>query len=66
MRILITGDKGFVGTETVKHLEGHQVLGFDIMDNRDIRDAQLLDRFKLETGTNPSSCRNSTVCRCRC
>ncbi len=40
MRILITGDKGFVGTETVKLLkkEKHEIIGFDIMDGFDIRD----------------------------
>lgn len=48
MRILITGDKGFVGTETVKHLEGHEVRGFDIMDNLDIRDVTLLEKVVSE------------------
>lgn len=42
MKILITGDKGFVGQETVKLLikEGHKVVGYDIMDGFDIRDAE--------------------------
>ena len=38
MKILITGNKGFVGTETQKLLEanGHEVFGYDIMDSRDM------------------------------
>lgn len=40
MKILITGNRGFVGAETQKLLEanGHEVVGFDLMDNCDIRD----------------------------
>ena len=40
MKILITGNRGFVGAETQKYLESHthQVIGFDLMDNKDIRD----------------------------
>lgn len=40
MKILVTGDKGFVGTETVKLLreKGHTVRGYDIMDGYDVRD----------------------------
>ncbi len=40
MKILVTGNLGFVGTETQKLLElnGHQVIGFDLMRNLDIRD----------------------------
>lgn len=65
MRILITGNRGFVGSETQKLLESvqkkvetgdmnygkpvlidgpaHQVIGYDLMDGFDIRDAQQLD-----------------------
>lgn len=45
MRILVTGDRGFVGTETRKLLEenGHTVIGYDLMDGRDIRDAEQLN-----------------------
>jgi UDP-glucose 4-epimerase len=41
MKILITGNRGFVGAETQKFLEesGHDVVGYDLMDGRDIRDA---------------------------
>lgn len=47
MRILITGDKGFVGTETKKLLEAnnHQVIGYDIMDSKDIRDGVQFENF---------------------
>lgn len=39
MKVLVTGDKGFVGQETVKMLgEGMEVIGYDLMDARDIRD----------------------------
>ena len=50
MRILITGDKGFVGTETVKLLEKnkHEVIGYDLMDGYDIRDSRQLDAFVAE------------------
>ncbi len=53
MKVLITGNKGFVGTETEKLLiaEGHQVIGYDLMDGYDIRDYELLD--KVVTGTQP-------------
>lgn len=46
MRVLITGDKGFVGTATTRALKahGHEVVGFDIMDGHDIRNyAELFD-----------------------
>lgn len=50
MRILITGNRGFVGSETQKLLEtnGHTVVGFDLMDGRDIRDREQLDRVITE------------------
>lgn len=40
MKVLITGDKGFVGAETVKYLTERKidVVGYDIMDGFDIRD----------------------------
>ena len=40
MRILITGDRGFVGTATAKLLKraGDHVIGYDILDGLDIRD----------------------------
>jgi UDP-glucose 4-epimerase len=44
MRILITGDKGFVGAETRRLLDAqkHDVIGFDLMDGYDIRDIDQL------------------------
>jgi nucleoside-diphosphate-sugar epimerase len=44
-KILITGDKGFVGSETRKLLEkeAHTVIGYDLMGGYDIRDAQQLE-----------------------
>lgn len=43
--IMVTGDKGFVGTETVKQLKerGYEVVGFDLMDGYDIRDRHQLE-----------------------
>lgn len=47
MKILITGDRGFVGVETKKFFEGNkiEIVGYDIMENRDIRDGGQLDLF---------------------
>ena len=47
MKILITGNRGFVGSETQRYLEekGHQVIGYDLMDGYDIRDGNQLDAF---------------------
>jgi UDP-glucose 4-epimerase len=44
MKILITGDLGFVGSATKKALigAGHDVIGYDIMDGFDIRDFEQL------------------------
>lgn len=46
MRILVTGSRGFVGSETVKLLqkEGHSVVHYDLMDGLDIRDREQLER----------------------
>lgn len=43
----MTGNRGFVGTETQKLLEqeGHTVIGYDLMDGRDIRDLKQLSEF---------------------
>lgn len=45
MKILITGSEGFVGKETKLLLEkeGHQVVGFDIMNGYDIRFKEQID-----------------------
>jgi len=50
MKVLITGDKGFVGTETKKFLEvnGIEWVGYDLMDRCDIRDIlQLEETVKM-------------------
>ncbi len=46
MKILITGNLGFVGSETEKLLKkkGHEVIGYDLMDGKDIRDIKQLHR----------------------
>lgn len=45
MRILITGNRGFVGAATQRMLEGrgHQVFGFDMQDGVDICDEQMVE-----------------------
>lgn len=44
MKVLITGDRGFVGTETRRFFETHALSfgGYDLMDNRDILDLEQL------------------------
>ena len=43
-RVLITGDQGFIGAETKKALDPQfEVIPYDIMDKRDIRDLRQLD-----------------------
>ena len=50
MKILITGDRGFVGTETIKVFEKAEieVVGCDVLDGRDIRDLNSLDIYISE------------------
>lgn len=51
MKILITGNRGFVGRETTKLLEskGHDVIGYDLMDGYDIRDIEQFRAYVLLT-----------------
>lgn len=51
VKILITGAKGFVGSETVKLLleRGHTVVSYDLMDGLDIRDAAQFRQFCIDT-----------------
>lgn len=51
MRILVTGHRGFVGKETQALLEKekHTVIGYDLMDNQDVRDIKQLEQFILDT-----------------
>src|SRR3990167_8683947 len=50
-RVLITGNEGFVGTETQKLFieKGLEVVGYDLMSNYDIRDILQLDKIVSET-----------------
>ena len=54
MRCLITGNLGFVGSETQKFLEGngHEVVGYDLMEGRDIRDGQQFEAYVLANQPN--------------
>ena len=47
MKICITGHLGFVGSETSKLLieEGHEVIGYDLMESNNICDYQQLESF---------------------
>lgn len=51
MKILITGNLGFVGSETTKLLaeEGHKIIGYDLMAKCDIRDKDLFFEACNET-----------------
>ena len=50
MRILITGNQGFVGKETQLFLEknNHEVIGFDLMAGQDIRDGKQVEEFIVQ------------------
>lgn len=52
MRVLVTGNLGFVGTETTKYLTqmGVEWVGYDLMSGYDIRDAKQLE--SVLTGNN--------------
>ena len=51
MKILITGNLGFVGSETEKYFlsKGLEVVGLDLMNGGDIRDSAQLERTIVET-----------------
>jgi UDP-glucose 4-epimerase len=46
MRILVTGNKGFIGCRVEKQLinAGYDIVGFDIIDGDDIRNPELLEK----------------------
>jgi UDP-glucose 4-epimerase len=50
VKVLITGSGGFVGSATQKLLmeNGHEIIGYDIMNGQDIRDKQQFDNFVKE------------------
>lgn len=41
MKILVTGDRGFIGSHLVTHLTGHEVKGMDLQDGRDILNCRM-------------------------
>lgn len=46
MKILITGSKGFVGTHLTNRLKNNnEVVGFDLVDKKDVLDEKLLDNY---------------------
>jgi nucleoside-diphosphate-sugar epimerase len=47
VRVLVTGDRGLVGTAVTAALTsaGHQPLGFDLADGHDVRDAAAVERM---------------------
>ena len=51
MKVLITGYRGFVGKETTRVFQeaGIEIIGYDIMEGRDIRTAQQLEQVIQET-----------------
>ena len=53
-KVLVTGSRGFVGTETVKLLleMGIDVVDYDLMKGKDIRDAVQLEQVATQTGVN--------------
>jgi len=52
--VLITGDKGFVGTATKNYFieKNWQIIGFDLMDRADIRDKKQFERVVRELRPN--------------
>jgi len=50
VRILVTGSKGFVGTETCKQLidNGDEIVDYDLMDGWDIRDYDSLANMAMD------------------
>ncbi|WP_295590142.1 NAD-dependent epimerase/dehydratase family protein [uncultured Methanobrevibacter sp.] len=43
MKILLTGYKGFIGTNLVKKLEKHKIIGVDLNDGNDILDSNYIN-----------------------
>ena len=50
MKVLITGNKGFVGAATERYLkeQGVEVIGYDIMDGFDLMDIEQFAKIVLE------------------
>jgi len=48
MHIMLTGHRGFIGTELLKRLtKNHSVVGFDLVDGQDLLTVPLKERFDL-------------------
>lgn len=43
MRILITGDQGYIGSAIKSYLETNEIIGYDLVNNQDILDYELLN-----------------------
>lgn len=43
MNILVTGYKGFIGSNLVKHLSNHTIIGVDLKDGNNVLDSNYLD-----------------------
>ena len=54
MRVLITGEAGFVGTETTKLFleKGVEIVGYDLMRGEDVRDIAQFDAVVAQTKPN--------------
>ena len=48
MNILISGYKGFIGSNLVKKLEGHNIIGVDLKDGNNILDSNYLDSIMTD------------------
>jgi len=46
MHIMLTGHKGFIGSELLKRLtKSHSVVGFDLVDGQDLSTVPLKEKF---------------------
>ena len=43
--ILITGHKGFIGSNLINKLQEHHIIGIDIKDNNDVLDNDLIENI---------------------
>jgi len=52
MKILITGNEGFIGQELMKMYDGHDIVAFDILNGTDARDFFRKDDTKFDLAFN--------------
>ena len=43
MKVLVSGHRGFIGSNLIKKLEGYDVIGVDLKDGKSVLDAEYLD-----------------------